>query len=97
MYLHAKASEFYCFPQTPNNIIKGQKDRLDIAGLIFYSTIDYVRLKSVLDSYGKTSYIDLLVKAIGTIERRLLPYLNLNELSYAKIRRRTLEAIAVVS
>jgi hypothetical protein len=50
-----------------------------------------------LDSYGKTSYIDLLVKAIGTIERRLLPYLNLNELSYAKIRRRTLEAIAVVS
>jgi hypothetical protein len=75
------------------NSIKGQKDRLDIAGLAFYSSIDYVRLRNVLDSYGKTLYIDLLVKAIGTIERRLLPYLNLNESTYARIKKKTLEAI----
>ena len=75
------------------NSIKGQKDHLDIAGLAFYSSIDYVRLRNVLDSYGKTLYIDLLVKAIGTIERRLLPYLNLNESTYARIKKKTLEAI----
>ena len=76
------------------NSIKGQNDRLDIAGLAFYSSIDYVRLRNVLESYGKTLYIDLLVKAIGTIERRLLPYLNLNESTYARIKKKTLEAIA---
>jgi hypothetical protein len=79
------------------NSIKGQKDRLDIAGLTFYSSIDYVRLKNLLDGYGKTPYIDLLLKAIRTIERRLLPYLNLNESTYARIKNRTLEAIAHVS
>jgi len=73
--------------------IKGQKDRLDITGLVFYSSIDYVRLRNLLDSCGKTSYIDLLVKAIGNIEPRLLPYLDLNESTYARIKKKTLEAI----
>ena len=40
------------------NSIKGQKDRLDIAGLAFYSSIDYVRLRDVLEGYGKTVYIE---------------------------------------
>ena len=75
------------------NSIKGQKDRLDIAGLVFHSGLDYIRLRNLLDSCGKTSYIDLLVKAIGNIERRLLPYLNLNESTYARINKKTLEAI----
>ena len=77
------------------NSVKGQKDRLDIAGLAFYSSIDYVRLRNILDSYGKMSYIGLLIKAIDNIERRLLPYLNLNELSYSRIKKQTLEAIGV--
>ena len=75
------------------NSIKGQKDRLDIAGLVFYSGLDYMRLRNLLDSCGKTSYINLLVKAIGNIERRLLPYLNLNESTYARIKKKILEAI----
>lgn len=76
------------------NSIKGQKDRLDIAGLVFYSSIDYVRLRNILHNYGKPSYIELLVKALGSIERRLLPYLGLNESTYAKIKKKTLEIIA---
>jgi len=77
------------------NSVKSQKDRLDIAGLAFYSSIDYVRLRNILDSYGKMSYIGLLIKAIDNIERRLLPYLNLNELSYSRIKKQTLETIGV--
>jgi len=77
------------------NSIKGQKDRLDIAGLAFYSSIDYVRLKNILDGYGKMSYIGLLIKAIDNIDRRLPPYLNLNELSYSRIKKQTLETIGV--
>ncbi len=75
------------------NSTKGQKDRLDIAGLAFYSSIDYVRLRNILDGYGKKSYIGLLIKAIENIDRHLLPYLNLNELSYSRIKKQTLETI----
>lgn len=75
------------------NSIKGQKDRLDIAGLVFYSTIDYARFRNILNSYGKTAYIELVVKAVSDIERRLLPYLGLNESTYAKIKKKTLEAM----
>ena len=75
------------------NSIKGQKDRLDITGLAFYSNIDYSRLKTLLNKYEKPSYIDLYVNAIAHIEKRLLPFLNLNESTYAKVKKKTLEKI----
>jgi hypothetical protein len=75
------------------NSIKGQKDRLDITGLAFYSNIDYSRLKTLLNKYEKPSYIDLYVNAIAHIEKRLLPFLNLNESTYAKMKKKTLEKI----
>ena len=75
------------------NSIKGQKDRLDITGLAFYSNIDYSRLKTLLNKYEKPSYIDLYVNAIAHIEKRLLPFLNLNESTYAKMKKNTLEKI----
>lgn len=75
------------------NSIKGQKDRLDITGLAFYSNIDYSRLKTLLNKYEKPSYINLYVNAIAHIEKRLLPFLNLNESTYAKVKKKTLEKI----
>lgn len=75
------------------NSIKGQKDRLDITGLAFYSNIDYSRLKTLLNKYEKPSYIDLYVNAIAHIEKRLLPFLNLNESTYVKMKKKTLEKI----
>ena len=75
------------------NSIKGQKDRLDITGLAFYSNIDYSRLKTLLNKYKRPSYIDLYVNAIAHIEKRLLPFLNLNESTYAKMKKKTLEKI----
>lgn len=79
------------------NSIKGQKDRLDITGLAFYSNIDYSRLKTLLNKYEKPSYIDLYVNAIAHIEKRLLPFLNLNESTYAKMKKKTLEKIITKS
>ena len=75
------------------NSIKGQKDRLDITGLAFYSNIDYSRLKTLLNKYKRPSYIDLYVNAIAHIEKRLLPFLNLNESTYVKMKKKTLEKI----
>ena len=75
------------------NSIKGQKDRLDIAGMVFYSSIDYIRLRNLLNRYGKSDYIALIMRAIGNIDRRLLPYLNLNESTYAKMKKEVLGII----
>ena len=79
------------------NSIKGQKDRLDITGLAFYSNIDYSRLKTLLNKYEKPSYINLYVNAIAHIEKRLLPFLNLNESTYVKMKKKTLEKIITKS
>ena len=79
------------------NSIKGQKDRLDITGLAFYSNIDYSRLKTLLNKYKRPSYIDLYVNAISHIEKRLLPFLNLNESTYVKMKKKTLEKIITKS
>jgi hypothetical protein len=73
--------------------IKGQKDRLDIAGLVFYSSVDYARFTELLNKYEKRVYYKLLMNAVGNINPRLLQYLNLNESTYAKIKKKALEVI----
>lgn len=73
--------------------IKGQKDRLDIAGLVFYSSMDYARFTELLNKYEKRVYYKLLMNAVGNIDPRLLQYLNLNESTYAKIKKKALEVI----
>ena len=73
--------------------IKGQKDRLDIAGLVFYSSMDYARFTELLNKYEKRVYYKLLMNAVGNIDPRLLRYLNLNESTYAKIKKKALEVI----
>jgi hypothetical protein len=73
--------------------IKGQKDRLDIAGLVFYSSMDYARFTELLNKYEKRVYYKLLMNAVGNINPRLLQYLNLNESTYAKMKKKALEVI----
>ena len=73
--------------------IKGQKDRLDIAGLVFYSSVDYARFTELLNKYEKRVYYKLLMNAVGNIDPRLLQYLNLNESTYAKMKKKALEVI----
>jgi len=73
--------------------IKGQKDRLDIAGLVFYSSVDYARFTELLNKYEKRVYYKLLMNAVGNINPRLLQYLNLNESTYAKMKKKALEVI----
>lgn len=73
--------------------IKGQKDRLDIAGLVFYSSMDYARFTELLNKYEKRVYYKLLMNAVGNIDPRLLQYLNLNESTYAKMKKKALEVI----
>lgn len=73
--------------------IKGNKDLLDIAGLVFYSSIDFKRFKEVLEEYALTKYLEILVNSAINLDKRLLPYLNFNESTYSKAKKELLENI----
>ncbi|MHB8372178.1 MAG: hypothetical protein ACYDAO_07245 [Thermoplasmataceae archaeon] len=73
--------------------IKGNKDLLDIAGLVFYYSIDFKRFKEVLEEYALTKYLEILVNSAINLDKRLLPYLNFNENTYSKAKKELLENI----
>lgn len=73
--------------------IKGNKDLLDIAGLVFYYSIDFKRFKEVLEEYALTKYLEILVNSAFNLDKRLLPYLNFNESTYSKAKKELLENI----
>ncbi len=68
--------------------MKGMKDSVDILGLLFYSRLDILALRRVLSEYGLMRFMDLLLSIINGFDRRNLGYLNLNENSFAKLKRR---------
>lgn len=68
--------------------MKGVKDSVDILGLLFYSNLDILKLRRMLSEYGLMRFMDLLLAIINGFDRRNLGYLNLNENSFAKLKRR---------
>ena len=72
---------------------KGEKDAIDILGLLFYSRMDLPRLNSVLAENGMQERLRLLLSILGNFDRRDLGYLNLNESSFSKLKREHSEGI----
>jgi hypothetical protein len=72
---------------------KGMKDAIDILGLLFYSGPDLGILKKILSEYNLIKYIDLLVSILNNFDRRDLNYLNLNESSFSKLKRKHIAEI----
>ncbi len=75
------------------NSIKGDKDSLDIVGLLSKADINMEELKSIFRKYNLYHFSDHLKNAILRFDHRLLPYLNLNENSFSKLKKRLLEQI----
>jgi hypothetical protein len=67
---------------------KGTKDAIDILGLLFYSRLDLALLGKILSEYRLTRFMDLLASILRGFDRRDLSYLNLNENSFSKLKRR---------
>lgn len=67
--------------------IKGEKDAIDILGLLFNSGLDMKTLGKILSIYNLSAYKDLLVSIINGFDRGKLSYLNLNENSFSKLKR----------
>lgn len=72
---------------------KGEKDAIDILGLLFYSQLDVSLLKKILSEYGLMAYTDVLISILNNFDRKSLNYLNLNENSFSKFKRKYIDEI----
>jgi len=72
---------------------KGQKDHIDILGLLFYSKPELKTLQKILSEYKISGYIKLLESILANFDLRDLNYLNLNENSFAKLKRKYIAEI----
>jgi len=72
---------------------KGEKDSIDLLGLLFKSGIDLQKLKKVLSDYNLTDYLRFLISILANFDKRDLNYLNLNENSFSKLKHKYLAEI----
>lgn len=75
------------------NSSKGQKDKIDILGILFYAGPDLQKLKAMLAEYGKPQYIELLRSTLAGFDLDSLSYLNLNQNSFSKLKKRYLKEL----
>lgn len=75
------------------NSTKGEKDSIDVLGLLFNAKLELPVLKKILSDYGLIRHLDLLISILNGFDKRDLAYLNLNENSFSKLKRRYLEDI----
>lgn len=73
--------------------IKGDKDRLDIVGLLLTSDIDFVALDKMFQKYNLKGFFSLMEEIFQKFDQRLFPYLNLNENTFSKLRKRIMTLI----
>lgn len=69
---------------------KGEKDTIDIVGLLFNSGIDLKKLKGLLAEYNLQDYSEFLRSILADFDKGDIHYLNLNENSFAKLKRKYL-------
>ncbi len=69
------------------NSIKGDKDRLDLVGLLSVVDIDMSILRNIFIKYNLRNYPLLLKNALSGIDYKLLPYIKQNENTFSKLKR----------
>jgi len=77
--------------------IKGEKDVVDILGMLFYAGVDASKLEKLLGKYGTEGYTKLLTSALVGVDRRVLGYLGLNEKDFSRLRRDWLRKLKELS
>lgn len=75
---------------------KGDKDSIDILGLLLYSNIDLKKMKMILSRYDLSGYTDLLISILMNFDKKNLAYLNLNEHQFSKLRKRYGEQLRLI-
>jgi hypothetical protein len=75
------------------NSLKGSKDQIDVLSLLFYSGIDLALFSKILEKYGFTNYLHDLQGLLKTFDKEMLKYINLNEKSFSKLKKKRLGEI----
>ncbi len=68
--------------------IKGDKDSIDLLGLLFYGGVDTAKLGALLKRYGLESYARVLLGVLVGFDRNMLKFLNLDEKSFSVMRKK---------
>jgi hypothetical protein len=68
--------------------MKGDKDSIDLMGLLFYGEVDVEKLGVLLKRHGLASYARTLLKILVNFDKDMLKFLNLNEKSFSVLRKR---------
>lgn len=68
--------------------IKGDKDSIDLLGLLFYGDVDVAKLGALLKHYELESYARILLGVLVGFDKEMLRFLNLNEKSFSVMRRK---------
>ncbi|EQD44562.1 hypothetical protein B1B_13476 [mine drainage metagenome] len=77
--------------------LKGDKDSLDIVGLLSKVDCDVIKLAEIFNRYGLADYPSLLRTAILKFDKRLFPYLELNENSFSKLKKQLLAQVEILA
>jgi hypothetical protein len=72
---------------------KGRKDSIDILGLLFYSGFDVQLFSELLKEHGLVQYMRLLKSVLEGFDKNDIDYLNLNQNSFARLKRMHLSTI----
>ncbi len=72
---------------------KGDKDAIDILGLLFYSGIDMGKLRDIAERHNLLQHILLLRNVLKDFRQENFVYLNLNAASFSKLKRKYAEVI----
>ena len=68
--------------------IKGSKDAIDVAGMLFFANCDLVYFNELTIKYNLTGYSRALLDTIENFDSSLIKYLNLNQNEFSKLRKK---------
>jgi len=67
--------------------IKGSKDAIDVAGMLFFANCDLGFFKELTIKYDLMNYSRALLSTIENFDPSLIKYLNLNQNGFSKLRK----------
>ena len=68
--------------------IKGSKDAIDVAGMLFLANCDLGFFKELTVKYNLMNYSRVLLSTIENFDPSLIKYLNLNQNEFSKLRKK---------
>jgi len=68
--------------------IKGSKDAIDVAGMLFFANCDLGSFKELTVKYNLMNYSRALLNTMENFDPSLIKYLNLNQNEFSKLRKK---------